>query len=263
MFIAIDIGNTNITIGLRQDDGTWEEYRIGSEKVEPLVYYTRQLAVISREINKQGHTIEGVGISSVVPHLTDVVLDATRLELHHDPVLFQSKWYHLLPVTPANPEEIGTDLLANSLAACVEYQGPCLVVDFGTALTYTLVSDKQKIEGVAIAPGIKTAMEALAGNAAQLPEIPLELPDNPLGTNTVEAMNSGILWGFVGQVVFMLDKIRQFAGYPITPAPTGGLSEVLKPLQPHFDAIDRHLTLKGIYHFFKLVQADRGAHHAG
>ena len=110
------------------------------------------------------------------------------------------------------------------------------------------------IEGVAIAPGIKTAMQALSGNAAQLPEISLKLPDKPLGTNTVEAMNSGILWGFVGQVSFMINKIKSGVAPEIKTIATGGLSEVLQPLREEFDEIDRYLTLKGIYEFTKIVK---------
>ena len=220
-----------------------------------MAYYTQQLALIAENIDKE--QIEGVAVSSVVPHLTEIILDATKIELHHEPILLQKKWYHLLPIATSNPEEIGTDLLANALAGYNKKKGPCLIVDFGTALTYTLVNPDRHLGGVAIAPGIKTAMQSLSGNAAQLPEIPLELPEKALGTNTVEAMNSGILWGFVGQVTFMIDKIKNDANYDITTIATGGLSEVLKPLEDKFDIIDRNLTIQGIYEFFKLVQADR------
>jgi len=260
MFIAIDVGNTNITVGIRKKE-TWHEYRIGSEEVQPLAYYTQQLALITENIDKD--KIEGVGVSSVVPHLTDIILDATKIELHHEPVLFQKKWYHLLPIVTTNPEEIGTDLLANALAGYNKKQGPCLIVDFGTALTYTLVDPDAHLGGVAIAPGIRTSMESLSVNAAQLPEIPLQLPEKPLGTNTVEAMNSGILWGFVGQVTFMIDKIKNEVDYNITTIATGGLSEVLRPLEDKFDIIDRNLTIQGIYEFFKLVQADQISNREG
>ena len=254
MFIAIDIGNTNITVGVRNNE-EWVEYRISSEEDQPVVYYTQQLSSIAENISK--NDLEGVAVSSVVPHLTEIILDATRIKLHKNPILFHKKWYHLLPIEPANPEEIGTDLMANALAGCIKYPGPCLIVDFGTALTYTLVNQNKEIEGVAIAPGIKTAMQSLAGNAAQLPEIPLELPKNVLGTNTVEAMNSGILWGYVGQVSYMIKKIKEEKGYPITTIATGGLSEVLSPLKDQFDVVDRDLTVEGIYQFFKLVQASQ------
>ena len=260
MFIAIDIGNTNITVGVRKNE-SWKEYRISSEEDQPLAYYTQQLAAIAENIDKEN--IDGVGVSSVVPHLTDLILDAIKIDLYQEPVLFQKKWYHLLPITTTNPEEMGTDLLANALAGYLKKEGPCLIVDFGTALTYTLVNPEGQLGGVAIAPGIRTSMESLSGNAAQLPEIPLELPDKPLGTNTVEAMNAGILWGFVGQVTFMIEKIRRSVDYDITTIATGGLSEVLKPLEDKFNIIDRNLTIQGIYEFFKLVQSDQNENHKG
>ena len=260
MFVAIDIGNTNITVSVKQGED-WQEFRISSEEVEPLAYYTQQITLIAEEINLS--ELEGVGVSSVVPHLTELILDATKIELCKEPVLFKKKWYHLLPIATTNPEEMGTDLLANALAGYLKKEGPCLIVDFGTALTYTLVDPEGQLGGVAIAPGIRTSMESLSGNAAQLPEIPLELPDKPLGTNTVEAMNSGILWGFVGQVTFMIEKIRRSVDYDITTIATGGLSEVLKPLEDKFNIIDRNLTIQGIYEFFKLVQSDQNENHKG
>lgn len=251
MFIAIDIGNTNITVGIRES-GKWTNYRIGSEDVQPLAYYSQQLSLIADGIDKD--KLSGVGISSVVPHLTDIILDATRVSLHKDPILFHKKWYQLLPIKTKNPDEMGTDLLANALAGFVKYNSPVLIVDFGTALTYTMVNADGKLNGVAIAPGIKTAMQALAGKAAQLPEISLDLPESALGTNTSEAMSSGILWGFVGQVSYMINKIKQDFGDDITTIATGGLSEVLTPLKDQFDVIDRDLTVEGIYKFSTFVQ---------
>ena len=252
--MAIDIGNSNITVSVMAN-GEWEEFRINSDKGEALAYYTQQMTLIAKELNVS--ELEGVGISSVVPHLTDLILDATRIVLHKDPLLVESKWYHLLPIKTDNPEELGTDLLLNALAGHTKVNGPCLIVDFGTALTYTLVNNKNRLDGVAIAPGIKTAMKSLAGNAAQLPEIPLHLPEKALGKNTTEAMNAGILWGYVGQVKYMVEKITSSVDYPVTTIATGGLSEVLEPLASTFDEIDRNLTVTGIYEFFKLVKANQ------
>lgn len=253
MFIAIDIGNTNITVSILEK-GKWQEHRISSEAAHPLTYYTQQLASITKSLNLDH--IQGVGVSSVVPHLTNLILDATALKLHSDPLLFSSKYYQALPIATPNPEELGTDLMANALAGFTLANGPCLIVDFGTALTYTLVNNKHSIEGVAIAPGIRTSMESLFNKAAQLPEIQLHLPDKPLGMNTAEAMSAGILWGFVGQVDYLVEKILNSVNYPVTTIATGGLSHVLKPLKNQFDIIDRNLTVKGIYEFFKLVRGN-------
>ena len=112
MFIAIDIGNTNITVGIRINN-SWNEYRIGSAEVQPLAYYREQLSIIADNINKD--QLEGVAVSSVVPRLTELIIEATKVELHQDPILLQKKWYHLLPIVTVNPEELGTDLLANAL----------------------------------------------------------------------------------------------------------------------------------------------------
>jgi type III pantothenate kinase len=122
------------------------------------------------------------------------------------------------------------------------------VVDFGTALTFTTVSHEGFVQGVAIAPGIKTAMKALSSNTAQLPEIPLELPESALGQNTTHALQAGILWGYVGIVKQLLSKIRSEVGEHYMAVATGGLSFVMHPLKDVFFQIDRDLTLNGLNH---------------
>jgi len=259
MFIAIDVGNTNITIGVRVNEH-WQEYRVDSKEMKSVDYYEEQLLQIIADYDIA--LLEGVAVSSVVPNLTNIIVEAATNTLMKDPVLFQPEYYHLLPVKTSNPRQIGTDLLANAIAGYFKNKGPCLIVDFGTALTYTLVSPQNHIDGIAIAPGIRTSMQSLSGNAAQLSDITLKLPEKPLGTNTTEAMNSGILWGFVGQVTYMIDKIKSDIDYDIITIATGGLSEVLKPLEDKFDIIDRNLTIQGLYEFFKLVRADQNVKHA-
>lgn len=250
MFLAIDIGNTNITIGVLYEK-KWGEHRFTSDVNQSVEHYEDHFSLLKQSLGSIA--IEGVAVSSVVPQLTPIILEAIRYAFSVRPYLLEKKWYNKLPVVPNNPDEIGTDLVSNALAGWEMVKEKLLIVDFGTALTYTYVNNEGRIEGVSIAPGIQTSMNSLSSKAAQLPEITLDLPEYALGTNTVEAMKAGILWGFVGQVQYLVEKIKIEKGENVTTIATGGLSEVLEPLSDSFNIVDRHLTLKGLNHFYKLI----------
>lgn len=252
MFLGVDIGNSNITVG-GFDGSSWSEHRFTSDSHQSVEHYEDHFKALKNDISFD--VIEGIAVSSVVPSLTKKVLDALEYAFNMKPLLLDKKSYSSLPIIPLNPDEIGTDLVANALAGWERFNNSFLVVDFGTALTYTYVDTKGEITGVSIAPGIETAMNTLANNAAQLPEVNLDLPVNSLGKNTVEAIKAGIMWGFVGQVQFMVDKIRS-QYHPNYVIATGGLSEVLDPLRTTFDGIDKHLTLKGLRQFYEIVSGE-------
>ena len=165
--------------------------------------------------------------------------------------------YDELSYEVPRPYEIGTDLVSNAYAAFRKYQRPCIIVDFGTALTFTTVNDIGYIKGVAIAPGIKTAMKALSNNTAQLPEIPLELPSSVIGMHTTHAMQAGILWGYVGIAKELISKIREEVGTEYIAIATGGLSFVMEPLKNVFYAIDPELTLNGLKYMLEDVHLVR------
>jgi len=250
MFVAVDIGNSNITVGIKINE-KWTEYRFPTHSEQPLLLLREQIKLFNLT------TLMGIGLSSVVPDVTPVVYSELELLFGQQPILIHKRHYHLLPIVTKNPDELGTDLLVNCLAAhnlC--NKSDCLVVDFGTALTYTFVNAEGIIKGVAIAPGINTALKALTKNAAQLPEITPTLPDKALGTDTVSAIKGGTVWGFVGQVSFMIDKIKKETNLELKVIATGGLSHVLKPLDPLFDYIERHLTLEGIEQYHTIVVAN-------
>ena len=145
-----------------------------------------------------------------------------------------------------NKIEIGADLVANAVAAYHYFKQKCVVVDFGTALTFTSILDDGQLAGVAIAPGLKTAISALFSKTAQLPEVPLELPQTPVGKNTIHAIQSGILNGYVGLVKHMLMAIRTEVGEHYIAVATGGLSSILHPLRKEFVDIDVELTMNGL-----------------
>lgn len=241
MILAVDIGNTNIVTGIKKED--WYTGRIETVLGESASFYRSKIKEWLSPVGSD--KIEQVVVSSVVPGLTPTILEALNFASKKPASLIGPNIYDQLPITVENANEIGTDLVCNSLAAFNLFKSDCMVIDFGTALTFTVILDA-KIVGVNIAPGIKTALKSLTTNAAQLNDIPLELPDAIIGKNTTTALQSGILWGYVGLVERMIERIEKEVGKQLKVVATGGLSEVLKPLEERFDKVDRNLTLEGL-----------------
>ncbi len=154
--------------------------------------------------------------------------------------------YKKLPVEILSPDEIGTDIVADATAAFIRYGGPCMVIDFGTALTFTTISRSGKILGVAIAPGLLTALKSLTGNTAQLRDVQLVAPPSFLGDNTVHAIQAGIVLGFAGLVDSMVAGTETELLEKLTVIATGGLSSVLQNVSARIQVIDQNLTLDGL-----------------
>ena len=246
MLLAIDAGNTNIVFGVHKD-GEWiHEWRFNTLPVKDKVEYEMFLRLNFLEANLKLEDVDGIVISSVVPQLNDILSDFSRPLINKEPLFIGPKIYDKLPVRTKRPYQIGTDLVSNAVAGYSLYKEDIIIVDFGTALTFTIVGEDGLIQGVNIAPGLRTAIKALVGNTAQLPEVPLELPESVLGADTIHAIQSGVLWGYVSMVEGMLDKIHAELGKKTKVVATGGLSSVLHPLHKRFDEVKRHLTLDGL-----------------
>jgi type III pantothenate kinase len=166
--------------------------------------------------------------------------------LDHTPFLVEPSVYNKLPIEILSPDEIGTDIVADATAAFIRYGGPCMVIDFGTALTFTTISGSGKILGVAIAPGLLTALKSLTGNTAQLRDVQLVAPPSVLGDNTIHAIQSGIVLGFAGLVDSMVDRAESELSCRLNVIATGGLSSVLQNISTKIRVIDENLTLDGL-----------------
>jgi type III pantothenate kinase len=253
MLLAIDAGNTNIVFGVYKD-GEWiHEWRFNTLPVKDKVEYEMFLRLNFLEANLKLEDVDGIVISSVVPQLNDILSDFSRPLINKEPLFIGPKIYDKLPVRTKRPYQIGTDLVSNAVAGYSLYREDIIIVDFGTALTFTIVGEDGLIQGVNIAPGLRTAIKALVGNTAQLPEVPLELPESVLGADTIHAIQSGVLWGYVSMVEGMLDKIHAELGKKTKVVATGGLSSVLHPLHKRFDEVKRHLTLDGLRLIHEIV----------
>ncbi|MFT4031401.1 MAG: type III pantothenate kinase [Siphonobacter sp.] len=244
MFLAIDVGNTDTVFGLNNGQKWLHQFRIPTHFSTRQADYEVRLRMLFLEYSLKISDITSIVISSVVPDQTIVMRKLAQELFNVEPTLVGPDIYSRLGLTIISPHEIGTDLVANSVYAWYTYKQNCIVVDFGTALTFTVVSNAT-IVGVNIVPGIKTALHSLFSNTAQLPEVPLEMPGSAIGKNTVHSIQAGILWGYVGLVKEQLFQIQKEVGSCKVLA-TGGLSSVLKPLHELFEEVDVNLTLNGL-----------------
>lgn len=247
MVLVIDIGNTNIVGALYKDGIAFETWRLHTVSKKTEDEYGTMFRSILAERGINPHAIEKTILSSVVPALSASI---QKMVLHltgKEALVLGSQSYAKLPIKLANPYEIGADLVANALAAYTRTKGASIIVDFGTALTFTCVSEEGELIGVDIVPGLQTAVQALSRDTAQLPYVQLTLPPSAIGTNTVTAIQAGIVHGYVGLVEHLVAKIKEEMKGRVTVIATGGLHRIIAPLTNVFDIVDPDLTLNGLY----------------
>jgi type III pantothenate kinase len=247
MTLAVNVGNSDVVFGLWANDDWLHFWRTPSRADEPAAGYGSRLRLWLLEAGLSAGVVESATMSSVVPALTATIRQTIGETFGLEPLVVGPALYPHLPLTILRPDQIGTDLVANALAARLRYPGqPCTVVDFGTALTMTTISATGEILGVSIAPGLKTAIRALFANTAQLPEVPIQLPASALGQNTTHAIQAGVVLGYEGMVRFLLGRIRAEVGPDCIAVATGGLSGAIPTLRPDFAEVRMALTLDGI-----------------
>lgn len=247
MIFVLDIGNSDITMGLWAD-GAWKHtWRLPTDTSLSALHYTAKLRDFFLEASIKTDVLEQVVISSVVPDISERIKTGVITLTEQTPVVLGASVYAQLPLKILNPTQIGSDLVCNSLAAYEHFKSACVVVDFGTALTFTTVSSAGEILGVSIVPGLTTSIKALTQNTAQLFTVPLVVPSSVLGKDTTHAIQAGVLHGYEGLVRTMLQKIKaELKNDAIPIAATGGLSSILPALQNEFTVINRNLTLDGL-----------------
>ena len=255
MLLAFDIGNTNIKTAIAEDGKILSEWRLSTDPKRTGDEYFSILRPLLRDAAVGCTKIKKAVISSVAPALIGAFVIVTQHLLGKKPLIIGPDIYPQLPIKlPASAaHEIGTDLLCNALEAWERYQQPVIIVDFGTALSFTAVGNNANIVGVAIAPGIGTALKALFMNTAQLPSTPLDIPPSSLGKNTTWSIQAGIVLGYKGLVESLIRQMKadmqQEFGIPaeqIKVIGTGGLNSMLEPITCIFDTMDKALTVYGI-----------------
>ncbi|WP_297338044.1 type III pantothenate kinase [Algoriphagus sp.] len=258
MFLAIDAGNSNVVFALFDEkSGKWtNQFRLETKTNKLISQLSQKVPVYFLEHSLTPADILGIGMSSVVPEINSILVDFCTSYFGKEPFQITEKSYQNLPVKSLRPQEIGADLMCNVMAAWDRYQSPLIIVDFGTALTFTVVDSEGSILGVNIVPGLKTAIKSLFLNTSKLPEVELKLPESAIGKNTIHAIQAGVLYGYTSLVKGMLQTIREELKSDFKVIATGGLSAILTPLESDFDLVDKNLTLEGLRLIYLINQAN-------
>jgi type III pantothenate kinase len=247
MLLAIDVGNTHTVIGLFESQELRFRWRLASDARRT----ADEFGILTRElcgqvgVNVDG--IDGVIVCSVVPALTSAVVDMSKATLRTDPVVVGPTLKLGIKIDYFDPEEVGPDRLANAVAVHEMIKGPSIVVDFGTATTLDAVTADGHYLGGIIAPGVLTSAENLFSRGALLPRVAVDIPSRVMGRSTEEAMRSGIVYGAVGQVDGLLERmLDEWNVKSPTIIATGGLAELIAQLSEMIEKVDLNLTLKGL-----------------
>ncbi len=257
MILTMDIGNTNIKIGLFKCDNLVSSWRVSTESRRTGDEYGMVIYDLLSQVECNFSNIEGVVISSVAPALNYTIEHMCEYYMGKRPLIVDSSVETGLKIEYDNPTDLGSDRLVGAAAAYHLYGGPVIVVDFGSATTFNLVSKEGSFLGGAISPGIKTSAESLVNTAAKLPRIELSKPASIVGKGTRRCMQAGIVYGYAGLVKYMLDKYKQLPQMKDAKVvATGGLSELIEDVEPNLmDVIDRALALKGLNYIYKLNES--------
>lgn len=249
MLLAVNIGNSNIRFGVFQPDGKIISWIINTKPYPTEDEFFAKFSSMYAPFGLKKEAISGIVIGSVVPALTNSVLNSLEKIHQIKPIVVDRNSNSKIQHTS---KQMGTDLFANAVAAHEFYPGKKIVVDFGTALTFTGIDENGKTMGVAIAPGIITALKSLVGATAQLPEIEIKAPEKVLGFDTVSCMQSGMVYGFLAMIEGMIDRISQEAGEECFVIATGGMSFTYAPLSPKIQVQDELHTIKGLAALYEL-----------
>ena len=254
MLLVLDVGNTNTVLGVfaksETDESRYERlvanWRVATNQTETVdeygVLFRNLFAMDSIEV----HGITGIVISSVVPPLDSVLRQVCERYFHTKPLFIEPGVKTGMPVLYDNPAEVGADRIVNSVAAFEKYGGPCISVDFGTATTFDCVSAKGEYIGGVISPGIGISAEALFGRTARLQRVDIRKPARVIGTNTVNSMQSGLYYGYLGLVDGVLELLLAEMGAECKVVATGGLAGLFSDGSKYIKAVDDFLTLDGL-----------------
>lgn len=253
MLLAIDIGNTNIKLGVFDGDKLVHSFRLSTIQGRTGDEYGLDLLAQLSTAKLTSDDIDGAIMSSVKPGLNYTFEQCCDYYMKVKPLVVGSGIKIGLNVKYDNPKEVGADRIVNSVAAYYLYGGPCITIDCGTATTFNVISDKGEFLGGLIGHGLKSASDALSKTAEKLPKIELTMPRRVVGRTTITNMQSGLLQGYVGMAERIVRLIKEETGYSNAKViATGGLGEIIKNNSDVIDVLDRKLTLKGLNIIYKL-----------
>jgi type III pantothenate kinase len=246
MLLAIDIGNTNVVLGVFDQERLVENWRVGTNaQITPDEY-----AMIFKDLfsfaGLEFKQITGVIISTVVPPLLPVMVEMSRKYFRIEPMIVTHELKTGITIRYDNPKEVGADRIVNAAAAFMLFGGPLIIVDFGTATTFCAVTRDGEYLGGAITPGIKISAEALFQRASKLPRVELTKPLKVIGRDTISAMQAGIIYGYAGLVDGIVERMKKELAPDARVVATGGLAELVSPETKSIQEIKPQLTLEGL-----------------
>ncbi|MDU6879932.1 type III pantothenate kinase [Finegoldia magna] len=249
ILLVIDIGNTNIVLGIFKDDELIFEWRISTDLRKTSDEYALTLRQALEYSNVKKSDIKEAIIGSVVPNLMPTIPKAVKKYLGIEPLIVDENIKTGIVNKYASPREVGVDRIINAVSACKKYSTPVIIVDIGTAITLDYISENKEYLGGAIAPGIAISSEALFMKTAKLPKIEIEMPDKVIGDSTVKSMQSGVVFGFIGLIDYIIEKILEEKNKTkdeVTIIATGGFSYLIAKQSKYITIIDKLITLDGL-----------------
>lgn len=257
MILVLDVGNTNITLGAYEGKNLINYWRMCTDRGKSSDEFGMFILDLLRYENIKISDIEAVVIASVVPPMMYSLEHAFRKYFKLEPIVVGPGIKTGINIKYDNPKEVGSDRIVNAVAACTIYGGPVIIVDFGTATTFCAISSKNEYLGGVICPGIKIAAEALFQKTAKLPRIEIAKPEAVIGKNTVASMQSGMVYGYVGKVDYIVKRIKEeMKEDNIKVIATGGMARLIASESETIDKIDGLITLEGLRIIYDMNKKD-------
>ena len=251
MLLAVDVGNTQTVFGLYDGATLSEHWRIATERSRS----GDELGALYRSFLDL-ESVDGICLSSTVPQLSRAYAEFVGRYAGVELLELGPGVKTGIPIRYDDPREVGPDRIANAVAASVRYGAPCIVVDFGTSTNFDVVSEDMEYVGGVLAPGIEISMDALFERAARLRKVDFVEPETVIGKTTVAALQSGVVYGFAGQVDGIVNRIREELGTPARAVATGGLADLIAPHASTIERVDPFLTLEGLRLVWERNRAD-------
>jgi len=251
MLLAIEQGNTNTLFAVHDGSDWIAQWRTATDASRTADEYAVWLHQLLEMARLKLADLDACIISTVVPQSLFNLRNLSRRYLHAEPLVVGENATLGIDVRIEKPSEAGADRLVNAIGGFVAYGGPLIVVDSGTATTFDIVGADGAFEGGVIAPGINLSMQALHQAAARLPRIGIEKPPRVIGRGTVEAMQSGVYWGYVGLIDSLIERIRAEYGRPMTVIATGGVASLFEGASERIDRFDHDLTIRGLLEIYR------------
>ena len=247
MILTLDIGNTNMKTALFDGIEMKEYWRLSTNRNRTSAEYGMAMMNLLNHYGIDRGQVEGIMMSSVVPQINFTIEHMCRNYFGMEPMKIEPGVKTGINIKYENPRELGSDRIANAVAAFELYGGPCITIDFGTATSFGAISAKGEFLGGAICPGLKLAADALTERTAKLPRFEVVKPENVIGRNTVANMQAGIVYGYIGQIKYLVNRMKKEMGVDgIKVIATGGLAVLVAGESSVIDVMDGLLTLKGL-----------------